>query len=618
MLLNMLFGLLAACGISLVFNTGEYEVFLSNNFVNFIIFLAYIWFYGGLKQLSKRQFCCGLVFCVIISCCIVLGAELEVNSEISWRILTLVKIVCLIFSIYPLVNVALLWIDAKKKNVWKLSKKNRCNKIINKKDWYERLAKCKFFVFSRKHKLLMVFFVVFSFGFLVFLATYPGVYGYDVGSQLSSVFSDELVIRDHFSVPFVVLLGGIIKLGYGIFGNYSAGYAMFVLLQLVFISFVVARLSVFILEEFYSKKLFYGTIIFFCIFPLYTITVVSVVQDIYFAGFVVLLFIELYLLGKNPNEYWKKRIKYLIFGGLVLAVCFARNNGMYMLLVALPIIAISMGKGKRLLTCAMVVLPIVVYLIVKGPVYGVLQIEKGNTVMEMSSVPSQQLARVFVNHKEEFNNEQINEFKKYYNTDNFDSFYNLNPSISDLMKAGINTESVKKDLMGYIGLWVRYGLRYPKDYANAFAMNTYVLWYPNKIYPDTRIYHPLIEYQNLELDGRIEYLGIERISQFPLYDKILSAVTGNASQIDSEVGVWEFIPVISTFFTLGFYFVIVVACVLLAFLYKKWCYFVPLAIAIGLYCTLLLSPVGLLRYCLPIVILAPFLVGMCIRSSNKS
>ena len=618
MLWSVLFGFLAACGVSLMFNAGEYSVAVSNNFMCFVIFLIYVWLYRRLCRLSSRQFWCGGVFCLIMACCLVLGVELEMNSEIDWSVLTLVRITGLTFALYPLMNLALSWIDLRgKKKVGKQMKRSglkckKSEKLILKDD----CCLNKMLGFAKRHKLLSIFLVIWFFGFLVVLAVYPGVYGYDAGSQLSSVFSDEVAIRDHFSVPFVLLLSGVIRLGKWIFGNYNAGYVMFVLLQLAFMSFVVARLCLLIWTEFKSKKLFYASVVFFCFFPLYTVTVASVIQDVYFAGLTVLLFIELYLMCKDPGEYWKKRLNYLIFGGLVLGICLARNNGMYMLIIALPIINFATKKGKRLLTCVMVIIPVVVYLIIKIPIYNILGVEKGNAVMEMSSIPSQQLARVFVKHKNELNEEQIVEIRKYYNTDYFEKYYELNPSISDWMKAGINSDMVKSEPLGYITLWMKYGLKYPLDYIDAFAMNTYAFWYPNKLYPDTRMYHPLIEYESLTLDERINYLNIERSTKFPLYDELLRAVIGSTSQVKAARGGWEFLPVISTFFTLGFYFMIVLACMTLTFLYRKWHLFVPLAIVVGLYCTLLLSPVALFRYCLPVVVLAPFMVGMCITSSK--
>ena len=621
MFLDVVFAFLAACGVSLIFNTSEYGIFLSNNAVAALVFLIYLWSYRELKSVTKRQFYGGLTFCVIASCCIVLGAELEINSGIDWHVLTVVKIFCLVFSFYPLVEKAMLWIDTYSKKKGKTREKSVQKKQPVKKWWYRYLNKhrCldKCFQFAVRHKMLALFLCIFFFGFLVFLAVYPGVYGYDINAQLASIFSEEAVIKSHFSVPFVLLLGGMVKLGYAFFGSFSAGYALFVLLQLMFISFVAARLSCLVLDEFKNKKLFRVTVFLFCTFPLYTIMAVSAVQDVYFSGFVVLLFIELYLISKNPRRYWNKKTNYLIFIGLVFGVCFARNNGLYVLVVALPLILCAMRKGKRLLTFAMIVLPAIVYLAVKGPIFELFNIEKGDTIKEMSSVPSQQLARVFVKHKDELNEEQIRTFETYYNTDSFKEYYDENPSIADLMKAGINTASVRESPMGYLGLWIENGLKYALDYLDAFAMNSYAFWYPGKIYPDTRMYHPLIEYENLEVDEKIAYLGIKRDSKFPLYDKLLGAIVGRSSQINQRKAVWEYIPVISIIFTPGFYFIVVLACISLTCVYKKWRYFVPLSVVVGVYCTLLLSPVGLWRYCFPVVMLSPFLIGMCMDSSKS-
>ena len=92
---------------------------------------------------------------------------------------------------------------------------------------------------------------------------------------------------------------------------------------------------------------------------------------------------------------------------------------------------------------------------------------------------------------------------------------------------------------------------------------------------------------------------------------------GRVSQAKPSKGGWQFVPVISTIFTIGFYTIIFLFCTAFTIYYKKWSNFIPLSILFGLYATLLLSPVALLRYCLAVIILAPAMIAVIINSFRK-
>ena len=97
-----------------------------------------------------------------------------------------------------------------------------------------------------------------------------------------------------------------------------------------------------------------------------------------------------------------------------------------------------------------------------------------------------------------------------------------------------------------------------------------------------------------------KYIEISRSSKFPIYEHLLNSVVGENS--------WQKIPILSTVFSLGFYFIIFIFAFLIVIVRRKFSYLLPLSLAMGLYITLFLSPVALFRYGYPFVLISPLLI----------
>ena len=139
-----------------------------------------------------------------------------------------------------------------------------------------------------------------------------------------------------------------------------------------------------------------------------------------------------------------------------------------------------------------------------------------------------------------------------------------------------------------------------KSYTNAFLINTQGFWYPNKTYPDERIFHPYIEYKiSTPSIFSSDFIEIKRNSKIPVLEKYFSKVLN-----ENE---WQKIPIISSICSMGSYFVFGIFLILLALYKKKYKHLIVLSIYIGIYITLLLSPVALYRYVYSVAISIPFL-----------
>ena len=104
-----------------------------------------------------------------------------------------------------------------------------------------------------------------------------------------------------------------------------------------------------------------------------------------------------------------------------------------------------------------------------------------------------------------------------------------------------------------------------------------------------------------------DYIYLERYSLFPQYESALRRVI-----VDTE---WENLPLISSFFVPGSYFVVLVFAVAVSFFKKNYKQLLILGFWAGLWCTLLISPVALIRYAYPVIVCLPLL--MCFVFENR-
>ena len=99
--------------------------------------------------------------------------------------------------------------------------------------------------------------------------------------------------------------------------------------------------------------------------------------------------------------------------------------------------------------------------------------EKGK-MNEMLSVPSQQMARAYIYHGEELSDAEKAELFRFIPEDALRSYVYY---ISDPVKNNLNEMEVRTAPEEFVKLWLRMGLRYPREYIEAFLDNTFGIWY---------------------------------------------------------------------------------------------------------------------------------------------
>lgn len=496
------------------------------------------------------------------------------------------RILALITVIYPILSAITLWLGHRK----------QVNENI-----------------QNDKRLLQVCFGLVALSWLLgYLALFPGVYGTtaDAPYWYYEFSRPDVPISSQWSPLYCGMYYGLMKLGESLFGSHDAGFAVFSFAQMSFVLVTVWHVLAFFNRRFRGIALV-CTAAFFALLPTHMILSLTSAQDPVFAGCFAMCVLQLLELAQDPEAFWMKKKNYIKLALWLILFCMIRNNGMYAIFVMIFFAVVFLRKYRRkifLLTGTV----IVVVLLYQGPVYHLMGVQKGTALREMLSLPLQQMAHVYNYEYEHLSEQQINKMLRYMPDDAWRTYM---PCIADQIKNRVDTEAIRDDMAGFIQLYFDIFLTEPGGYLKGAAVQTFGLWYPNKKWPDARIWHPYIGYLCSDTYG-IELAGfaVSRSSLFPAYEDLLSTLYGKGEDHSGYGGnlSMEFsnVPVLGVLSKAGIYFWMMLYLFFYA-LYRRWREpFLILGLGIGIFVTVFLSPVIMYRYCAPMIFAAPLFVAV--------
>ena len=568
--INIFLSGLGAIGISWTLEFGDYTQYPTNSFFLIIIWAITYIAYHKRRPTDKRTKIFASLFSIFLSTILIIGRQLELNSKIFWNIETIIKIFLFFWLIYIIIEYILTFLSAfKAKSNFRLTKKQK----------------------------ILIFCIILTSNFLIWLALFPGIYGWDSARNMYDEISGDMT--SHWSVMLGYIFTWLMNLGKTIFGDYQFGLAICMFLQMLIMSLIYTRIILFVTEISKNKTMTIASLCFFVlILQMGAMTVYST-QDTLFGGIFALIFIEFYKLSHNPN-YWEKKRTIIYFIILGTLLCLCRNNGVYVLIIT-TITAIILGNRKTS-TILIMATPIVAWYIVSGPIYDIIGIADGSTEREIASIPSQQIAKVYTEEHSKLDDETIKGISYFYGKPELLFNYTKTPEKADSTKRNLSNEKLKKEVGRYFNLWFNLGIKYPKKYAEAFLLNSLGAWYPNKKFDDPRASINYLEYRmsNLWEKEKFEWTKIERNSQFPLYEKLLNSIILQNN--------WQNIPIIASFSSIGFYFIILTFSCIIVIYNKRKVLLIPLSLGVGLYITVFLAPCVIFRYCYPVAVILPIII----------
>lgn len=446
-----------------------------------------------------------------------------------------------------------------------------------------------------------------------YLAVFPGIYTNDAPYWYRDFDDPARSVSSKWSPVYAGLFYAFVHTGKVLFHNYECGLALFTAMQSVFILVWIRKILIFIQSRMGNTACILTTL-FFVLVPTHLLMAMQTAQGAPFMVCFAMVMIHLHRMVVERDEYWQNYKNYVAFIIWSIGACLLRNNAYYvfvLFLICVPLYHKEYRK-KLLFTIATVIAVTTIY---NGPILDIAGVSKGTSLQESLSMPLQQMACVYVQYPHKLTWEQKKQLEQYVPPKALKQYSN-DASISDVQKGNLNLELVRQDFSQFISLYINIGINAPIAYLKAAYMQNLGMFYIDKRYQDTRIWHNLIDYISYDMRNPV-YIKIERTSWFPLYDKYLGKLfgkkvnkntlyTGGASETEVD---FSSIPVLSIFCRVSTYFWCLVYFLIFA-AYKKYKEdFLYLSFAALFTLSVIFGPVILYRYYAPVIFAFPVIIA---------
>ena len=305
----------------------------ANNIIYYFIYAASAFsVYYCCKVITKKKAVFAGILSLLFACICIIGAQIEYLRAINWLWITWIKVLCLAIFLFPLFVLLIYILDD-----CRFKAAESCVKNISK--W----------------KIFLAIIVIWG---IAYLAMFPGIYDYDsIDQTLQFLVTGN--VSGHHPVLHSLLLSGFMKIGYVVFHSYEIGLGIFTLLQVLFLAYAAMKVAWFLLQKGYNR-LFWFTMCFYLCFPLHYIMSVWDTKDSIFAGFFVLVSLSLIEMADRTSGFWDNRWNLVKFVLYVVLMCMFRNNGLYALILLIPICFFCF-KERRKATIILFMLSMLIY-----------------------------------------------------------------------------------------------------------------------------------------------------------------------------------------------------------------------------------------------------------------
>ena len=319
-----------------------------------------------------------------------------------------------------------------------------------------------------------------------FLAYYPGIFAYDVPTQIAPlakwrISADHPMLHTSIVAAFLVL-GKLIS-------SYTLGLALFSVFQMLLLSFALARAADFL----FRLQCDAGAlllVIFYALSPVNAIFSVNAVKDVLYSILFLLAVTSAAELLFFTDAFLKSKRKMIFFGLTIAAAALMKANGEAVMLTLCAALILFFKKPvvrKKVLSLA--VSSLALFFCVQFFFCAIVDMLP-RTKTETMSVPLQQVFRVVKFHYDELSEEEIHTLTEFLPEQ---YLLNYTPRLADDIKNQLYPGAYEAHKKDFWRLWLSLGERYPDEYTEAFLSLNLGCWYPGLQYPDARTYHKYIE-----------------------------------------------------------------------------------------------------------------------------
>lgn len=473
--------------------------------------------------------------------------------------------------------------------------------------------------FFRRHCFIIPAAIV-ALCWLPYLIVYlPGSLPWD-GVRSMNQFITDAPLENHHPVLMNLLYAGLMTLGRTLYSD-NLGVLLIVLFQSG-VCVIAYALSVRQLTRMDSPRwLVVLSLAFFALYPAWGASAQAAFKDTLFNGvfccFVLAVVCLLYPQRKHGRRSNHERPVPLESGAWLalifasLALCFTRNNGVYM---ALPTLLVLLAyflltrkphlRSARIFNGVWALAALLVVLAAHTAAYQVIYPHYGiktGEIKEMMSVPFQQTARYLLEHPDDVTPDERAAIEAVLPYDQLADLYQ--PDLSDPVKEsmhdefGAMTDQEKED---YFAAWFSMGLRHPITYIEATLANVYAYFYPWEIV-GPNVARPVFSFYILS-DQINQSFDVHYVNSKELRDAVTSAINAPIK-----------IPLLCTIYSPATFILLAMVCACYALRTRRWSALIVAIPFAMLLATTLAGPLnGHLRYILPIAAALPLLTGVSI------
>lgn len=472
------------------------------------------------------------------------------------------------------------------------------------------IKKEKRYFTNNKRSFFIVAGIIFVAYIPYFLNEFPGIVSPDSCIEIMTGLGYINPISNHHPVFHALIISIAMNIGKTL-GNYTTGIAIYSIVQMIFTACVFSYTIYYMAKKNVNTGIRLGVLVFFALYPPFAAYSVTMWKDIPFGLIMILFTICIIELITNKEEFLKSIKNNIIFIIIMILTFLFRNNGIYVVVLTMPfMIFICKYYRKRMsIICGIVLIS---YILVKGPIFSMLNIQEGG-IKESLSVPLQQFARITKYQGDKLTTEEKEAIYEFLPVENLAEIYN--PILSDPVKNKFNNEAWENDKINFFKLWGKLCLKYPKDAIESFLCNSYGYWYPEA--KGVVISYDFVDTQNYKNTKFSEEM-IQKAREDIKYEKspiIKIQLIDNIKQgIDNRS-----IPVVSFLFSIGIFVWMLVICIGYVIYKKEYKYLLAYIPIVLLWLTTLASPVACeYRYVYSIFTCFPILsVGIINIINNK-
>ena len=455
--------------------------------------------------------------------------------------------------------------------------------------------------FPKRRNIYLIYWLVILLCWIpVFLAYYPAIMSYDFHRQSQEAYKGYIWFNSHHPLIHTFLIRVFFQLG-ELINSYQVAMAIFSLLQMMILSAVLAYSCQMMERLLYKRWPSIAAMLLFALLPIHPVLALSMTKDILFTAFFLLFLLLMMELRMYQSGKLGGCLLYIAMALTGILMIMFRNNAVYAFIV-FTVFYVIMSEKRKLQIAILCAVVLAGGQGAKSLMQNAMQAGSGSKV-EMYSVFIQQFGRVGRYQGNSLSTEDYWLLDHYVHQEYWEKY---NPPLADTVKGLVGVSNYldwEDDIPAMLRDWLKFGLKYPNDYIDAFLALTSGYWFLDDVShaevlgygDDTNL--GLLYTFNASVSDYFE--GIESHSFLPGLLNVYKKIVNGNCYFD-----W---PVLSSLFKPAWYCWALVL-VMISLVYLRCGRKVCLCLLPFLYLmTLFLGPVVNMRYVYPIIVAVPFL-----------